>query len=58
MQLKGAEILNKEAQKSINGGFGIVGMYCYSGDECSILNSIPGFEHEEFYCYGNYCHVA
>ncbi len=55
MQVKGAQILNKKAQKVINGG--ITGMRCYSHSDCDILSSVPGFEHEEFFCFWGSCQI-
>lgn len=54
-QLKGAQVLNKELQKSINGGN--TGMQCRSHADCSALTGIPGFEYEEFFCYWGYCQI-
>ncbi|WP_108804338.1 hypothetical protein [Aquimarina sp. Aq107] len=56
MQLKDAQILNKQEQKSVNGGN--TGMRCYSSADCNVLNSIPGFEHEEFFCFWGMCQIA
>ncbi|MDH7447077.1 hypothetical protein [Aquimarina sp. 2201CG14-23] len=55
MQLKGAQVLNKKEQKSVNGGN--TGMQCYSHNDCSALNGIPGFEYEEFFCHWGYCQI-
>ncbi|WP_299313533.1 hypothetical protein [uncultured Aquimarina sp.] len=55
MQLKGAQILNKKEQKTINGGN--TGMQCNSHVDCSALNGIPGYEYEEFFCYWGYCQI-
>ncbi|MFD2185900.1 hypothetical protein [Aquimarina celericrescens] len=55
MQLRGAQVLNKKEQKSINGGN--TGMRCYSHADCSALNSIPGYEYEEFYCFWGMCQI-
>ncbi|MBW1295948.1 hypothetical protein [Aquimarina litoralis] len=55
MQVKGALILNKKEQKTINGGN--TGMQCRSHSDCSSLNGIPGFEHEEFFCFWGYCQI-
>ncbi|MHA7057329.1 hypothetical protein ACWGOQ_0008940 [Aquimarina sp. M1] len=55
-QVKGTQVLNKRAQKSINGGN--IGMRCYSNSDCSALNSIPGFEYEEFFCFWGMCQIA
>lgn len=51
----GVTTLKKEEQKTINGGN--TGMQCRSHSDCSALNSIPGFEHEEFFCFWGYCQI-
>ncbi|WP_027392176.1 hypothetical protein [Aquimarina latercula] len=55
MQLKGAQVLNKKEQKTINGGN--TGMQCRSHSDCSALNGIPGFEYEKFFCHWGYCQI-
>ncbi|MBQ4804245.1 hypothetical protein J8L88_15380 [Aquimarina sp. MMG015] len=55
MRLKGAQVLNKKEQKTINGGN--TGMQCRSHSDCSALNGIPGFEYEEFFCHWGYCQI-
>jgi hypothetical protein len=47
--------LNKTEQQSINGGN--TGMACSHHDDCLILNSLPYYEYEEFFCMWGYCQI-
>lgn len=55
LKLEGVQELNKKEQSTINGG---TGMQCYNHGDCQILNSLPGMEYEEFFCFWGYCQIA
>ncbi|MCH2194342.1 hypothetical protein [Kordia sp.] len=56
LNLEGVKEINKTEQAAINGG--ITGMQCYNHSDCQILNSLPGMEHERFFCFWGYCQIA
>ncbi|MEM6685529.1 MAG: hypothetical protein AAF617_07000 [Bacteroidota bacterium] len=55
LHLEGVQQLSKREQAVINGGFG---MQCNSSSDCRVLNSLPGMEHERFFCFWGYCQIA
>lgn len=55
LNLKGVQQLSKQQQAKINGSN--TGMACNSSSDCLVLNSLPWFEHEEFFCFWGYCQI-